>query len=161
MTRKFQGKEQVFAVLYFRHSDLKAQIPVADPEIKEKLQPVLAQSTLEKMLRELPGSGRPLPRTWDAREEIGWAAIKEGGPKDWSDLLGSYARAEGSGVSIAASDEEMVRSAQEMLAAELACAAAEDFETCLQRVEAAYDRAVSAAESLERAEHFAAVQPAP
>lgn len=160
VTRKFQGHEQTFAVLYFRHSDLKAQIPVADPAVEEKLQPVLAQSTLEKLLREIKTSGRPLPRTWDAREEIGWTAIKEGGPREWAELLGSYARAEGSGVSIAASDEEMVRSAQEMLGAELACAADKDFEHCLQQVERSYDQAVSAAQSLERAEHFAAVQPA-
>jgi RNA polymerase-interacting CarD/CdnL/TRCF family regulator len=158
--RKFQGRNQTFAVLHFIHSDLRAQIPVDDPAVAAKVEPVLSKASLTKLLRRLPEDGRVLPRTWDAREEIGWSAIKEGGPKEWAELLASYARADGAGVAIAASDEEMVRSAIEMFAAELACASAGSFADSLDQVEGAYDRAVEAASSLEQVEHFSAVQSA-
>jgi RNA polymerase-interacting CarD/CdnL/TRCF family regulator len=158
--RKFQGKEQTFAVLHFIHSELRAQIPIDDPAVASKVEPVLGKNALLKLLRELPDDGRVLPRTWDAREEIGWSAIKEGGPREWAELLASYARADGAGVAIAASDEEMVRSAIEMFAAELACASAGSFTDSLLRVEEAYDQAVEAATGLEQVEHFSAVKSA-
>lgn len=157
--RKFAGSSRVFAVIYFPHSDLEAQIPIGDPSVEERVEPLLAKSTLEKLLRSMPKSGFVLPRTWDAREEIGQEILSDGGPREWMELLASYARAEGAGVSIAASDEEVARSATDMLAAEFACISGESLEWGLEKVEKAYTKAVEVAqkEVKEPAEHFSAV----
>jgi RNA polymerase-interacting CarD/CdnL/TRCF family regulator len=159
--RPFAGEERTFAVLSFPHSDLNAQVPVGDEAVSKKIEALYSKSKLEKLLRTIPDAGDVLPRTWDAREEIGRIALQEGGPEDWVMLVASYALAEGSGVSVAASDEEMLRKAQELLAAELSCVAGKDFNWGLARIDAYYKKAMEkAAESRsEPAEHFAAVKP--
>lgn len=159
VVRPFSGEERIFAVLYFEHSRLEAQIPLGDPAIASKVESVLAASTLQKLLRGIRSGGERLQRTWDAREEEGDRAIREGGPKEWASLLASYAQAEGRGVPVAASDEELVRKATELLASELACASGKDYRSSLLKVEEAYATAVvGAADSgAEKAESFAGV----
>lgn len=142
VTRPFFGEERIFAVIYFEHSRLEAQIPLGDPAVAAKVDKVLAPSTLRKLLRSIRDGGEKLQRTWDAREEEGEKAIKEGGPREWAILLASYARAEGRGVDVAASDEELVRKATELLASELACSLQEDYSQGLLRVQEAYSQAV-------------------
>lgn len=161
VTRPFDGQERTFAILSFPHSDLNAQIPIGDQAVNKKIEPLYSKSKLEKLLRTIPTAGEVLPRTWDAREELGREALSEGGPEQWVTLVASYALAEGSGVSVAASDEEMLRKAQELLAAELSCVAGEDFDWGLKKLDAYYQKAMKkAAESRsEPAEHFAAVRP--
>ena len=162
VVRPFSGEERIFAVIYFEHSRLEAQVPLGDPAIASKIESVLAASTLQKLLRGIKDGGSKLQRTWDAREEEGDRAIREGGPKEWASLLASYAEAEGRGVSVAASDEELVRKATELLASELACASDKDYRSCLLKVEEAYATAVAgaAASGAERAESFAGVSEA-
>lgn len=159
VVRPFSGQDRIFAVIYFDHSSLEAQIPVGDPAIAEKIEPVLAASTLAKILRSLQSGGDRLHRTWDARQEAGESALREGGPRDWAGLLASYARAEGAGVPVAASDEELVRQAQEMFAAELACAKECPYEDALQTVAEAYARAIEkeALSGSERADNYSAI----
>lgn len=159
VVRPFGGEKRIFAVIYFDHSSLEAQVPIGDPAIASKISPVLAASTLQKILRSLQHDGEKLQRTWDARQEAGEKALREGGPRDWAGLLASYAKAEGAGVSVAASDEEVVRSAIEMLAAELACARQEPYQDALREVEDAYLHAVQkeALSGAGKAENFSAV----
>lgn len=145
VTRPFAGEDRIFAVLYFEHSALEAQIPLGDPMIASKVEAVLRPSTLRKILRSIQTGGEKLQRTWDAREEEGERATREGGPREWATLLASYAWAEGHGVAVAASDEELVRKAIDLLASEIACSFQESYEEALERVEGAYEEAVSSA----------------
>lgn len=159
VTRRFQNQDRLFAVVDFPHRDLTAQIPIGDPAVAAKVEPVMKKTAIQRLMRDLPERGRVLPRTWDAREEIGEAAIKGGGPEEWAELLASYARAEGAGVSVSTSDDDLVRQACDLLAAEMACAMNIAWEEALEKVEAAYDRAAKASgeRHSEPAEHFAAV----
>src|SRR5688500_9147809 len=70
--RPFRGKPTKFAVIFFPHRDMQAQIPADDPDVQAKLHPVMAPTTLKKMLKKIDtGGDQILPRTWDHREEMG------------------------------------------------------------------------------------------
>lgn len=157
--REFDGQPRRFAILYFPHRELKIHLPIGDDAVDHKLCPVLSESTIKKLLRSIKTAGEVLPRTWDQREEQGQHTLREGGPKDWATMLASYALAASLGVDVVASDQELVRSAQELLAAELALAGGRDFAEALADVEGAYEKAAtpSQVKGNHSADHYAAV----
>lgn len=158
VTRDFQGKKTRFAVIYFPHRDMTAQIPIGDPNVEDKIRPVVALKTLKKMLREMGDRAEVLPRAWDMRAQQGEAALKNGGPEEWVSLLGSYATAAGAGVDVAASDDDLVRQAEELIAAELCCASGEKYDWAIEQVSNAYKKITTAkSPTQQKAEHFAAV----
>lgn len=156
--RDFNGQKRTFAVIHAPHRDMTIQVPIGDPEVEERLHPVTDAAELRGMLKNMSRRARSLPRSWDVREEEGEAALLDPDPDQWVRLLGSYALAEGSGVVVAASDEDLVRKAEELIAAELACAADIEFSVAVEEVNAAYMRVVRRGQRRgRRAEHFAAV----
>lgn len=156
--REFKGEKRTFAVIFCPHRDLSIQVPIGDPDVDEKLHPVAGAAELRRMLKNMTRWAKALPRSWDVREEQGEAALLDPNPDQWVRLLGSYALAEGSGVVVASSDEDLVRKAEELIAAELACAADITFSVAIEEVNAAYNRVVRRGQKQGRqAEHFAAV----
>lgn len=156
--RDFNGQKRTFAVIHAPHREMTIQVPIGDPDVEAKLHPVTGASDLRKMLKNMTRWAKALPRSWDVREEQGEAALLDPNPDQWIRLLGSYALAEGSGVVVAASDEDLVRKAEELIAAELACAADIEFSSAVAEVNAAYMRVVKQGQKQgQRAEHFAAV----
>jgi RNA polymerase-interacting CarD/CdnL/TRCF family regulator len=120
--RTFQGELRTFAVIALPHREMTLQLPIGDPVVTRRLSRVLSKTECRRLVTSLKEPGRPLPRNWDQRAESGKAVLKTGGPADWAELLRGYASARKEGMAVAASDAEIVRSAIEMLAAEL-CAA--------------------------------------
>lgn len=157
VTRDFRGEQRLFAVIHFPHRSMKAQVPIGDPAITAKLSPVLSARAARRLIKDIAlTTGPALSRTWDQREEMGEHVLRNGEPADWTSLLAAYATAASHGVAVAASDAEIVRSATELLAAELAMACGEDFGMALASVEATYDKAAMPRKGA-KAEHFAAV----
>jgi len=155
--RDFQGTETTFAVIYFPHRDMTAQVPIGDAGVEDKLQEITPLGTLKKLLTGMRAHAQVLPRAWDMRAQQGEAALQNGGPEEWAGLLGSYAMAEGAGVEVAASDDDLVRQAEELLAAELCCASGKEYDWALEEVHAAYAKVAKKASNGQEAEHFAAV----
>ena len=85
--------------------------------------------------------GNKLPRTWDGRESYGVVCLREGSPAEWAELLRDYAEARKGGMSITASDADLVRAAIQLLAAEYCCAAEVEFEQAWSLVHGAYEKA--------------------
>jgi len=159
LTRDFQGQERIFAEIYFPHRDMKAQIPIGDPGVDQKLEPLMDKQQLQQMLSNMSEAAKVLSRAWDIRAQTGEAALKNGGPEEWIELLGSYALAEGSGVEIAASDDDLVRHAEELIASELCCSCNKEFSWAVEQVQKAYSKTVAeASKSKQQAGHFAAVE---
>jgi RNA polymerase-interacting CarD/CdnL/TRCF family regulator len=157
--RSFQGQDRQFAVIHFPHRDLTAQVPIGDPAVAHKLSAVSDPADIRQLLEELDERGKILPRTWDNREEIGQRALTDGGPEEWAELLGSYALAQRAGVQVASSDGELVRQAQELMAAELACALRQNYDRALKTVKKHYLAAQKGpAPSAETVTHFQAVE---
>lgn len=165
LTRKFQGEQAEFAVIFFPHRQMNAQVPIEDEAVKEKLSPLLSQRKLNTLLRQLkPGCelGKTLPRTWDAREEWGRERLVSGGPDDWLEILASYALAESSGVEILASDQDLIDSALELLASELCCLSGgqsqDDYDQSFEEIKDRYKSAAKLLEGVSEGEtHFASV----
>lgn len=155
--RDFRGQPRVMAVIYFPHRQMTAQVPVGDPTIMDRLSPTLSERQIRRYLRGIAKNGQILPRTWDQREEMGRHVINKGGPREWSELLASYALAASYGVEIASSDLEIVRQIQELFAAELALAADKEFDRALQLIEKAYDDSAELRNGEIVADHFTAV----
>lgn len=156
--REFNGEEREFAIIHCPHRDMTIQVPIGDPAVNEKLHPVSSLKEIRRMLKNMTRWAKSLPRSWDVREEQGEAALHDPDPKQWITMLGSYALAEGSGVTVASSDEDLIRKAEELIAAELACAADIDFDEAVAEVNEAYQRVIKSTQRKgHRADHFAAV----
>lgn len=141
VTREFRGEERVFAVIEFPHRDMQAQLPIGDEKIVAKLEKTLSERAIRKLLKSLVQLGKPLPRTWDQREEAGTEILRDGGPQEWAELLASYAHAASAGVPIVASDADIVEAAQELLSAELALGAGFEYPEAVLFVQQAFDSA--------------------
>jgi RNA polymerase-interacting CarD/CdnL/TRCF family regulator len=141
VTRNFQGRNTTFAVIDFPHRDMTAQIPLGDPGFASKLRPVASASSVKRLLMVLREQGNKLPRTWDGRESYGVVCLREGSPAEWAELLRDYAEARKGGMSITASDADLVRAAIQLLAAEYCCAAEVEFEQAWSLVHGAYEKA--------------------
>lgn len=138
--RKFQGQPRVFAVIRFPHRDMTVQLPVGDPVVARRLERVLPESDCWELLALLDKPGHELARTWDKREEQGTAILKKGGPREWALLLQSYASARRAGLSVASSDADIVRGAEELLAAELCASSALPYAEAFTEVHGRYQR---------------------
>ena len=157
--RKFQGSERIFAVVFFPHKNMDVHLLVGDKKTLDKISKVYSKTKLKAELRRLEDIAETLPRTWDIREQTGDQVIGSGDPSEWIKLLASYAYAEGAGVSVAASDADIVRSLKELVSAELACADHMEHDEASDYVDAAYNRVVKriGKRGLET-EHFAGVE---
>lgn len=142
LERKFQGQDRLFAVIYFPHKNMEVQLPVGDPAVQKKLSKVASKTKLKADLRDFGNLAETLPRTWDVREQHGDSVLNSGNPEEWITLLASYAYAEGAGVSVAASDADIVRDLKELISAELACADSLPFEEAEEYIEKSYNRFV-------------------
>jgi RNA polymerase-interacting CarD/CdnL/TRCF family regulator len=139
LVRDFEGHQRVFLVLRFPHrGDMTAQVPLGEPSMEARLRPVLGVKQMLELLKTLGSDGGPLARTYDERSSLGEAALKEGEPEDWAALLRSYATGRRSGLQMTDSDGHLVRSAQERLAAELACGEGYDYPDALVFVRECY-----------------------
>ncbi len=156
--RDFQGQARVFAVIDFPHKNMSVQLPIGDPVVKSKIEKVYSKTKILKNMNKLDSLADHLPRTWDVREQIGDSVLESNDPKEWFKLLASYAYAEGSGVSIAASDKDIVRGLKELIAAELACASKISYQESIKEVEDLYQKAVKKIQKRgKQASSFAAV----
>lgn len=141
--RKFQGKDRVFAVIFFPHKNMEVQLPIGDPVVNKKIFKVYSKTKLKAELRRFEEIAEALPRTWDVRAQIGDSVISSSDPGQWIQLLASYAYAEGAGVSVAASDADIVRTLKELLSAELCCSDPDlEYEESREYIDKAYSRVV-------------------
>lgn len=140
-TRDFRGRSTTFAVIDFPHRDMTAQVPLGDDSFADKLCPVDSAASVERALSLICEEGRSLARCWDEREKYGGARLRSGSPTKWAEVLRDYACACKRGVSITASDADLVREAIQLLAAEYCCAVGAPFEQAEALVQDAYREA--------------------
>lgn len=141
LTREFKGQPTTFAVIYFPHRDLSIQIPVSEDGVLDKLRPLTKPKEMKQLLESLSATGQRLSRTWDDREESGTRRLRAGAPPEWAAILRDYATAARSGLTVAASDADIVREAIDLLAAEVAAVEGGEFNEARERVRALYEAA--------------------
>jgi RNA polymerase-interacting CarD/CdnL/TRCF family regulator len=157
--RDFQGSSREFAVIFFPHKNMNAQLPIGDPKINKKIFKVSSKEEVNQWIDNLIDYAYKLPRTWDVREQEGLRALQSNEPEDWVRLLSAYAYADGLGVNVAASDGELVTGAEELIAAELCCSCGLEYPEAIKRVREAYKEAGEQAQKRSQVvENFAAVE---
>lgn len=139
VTRKFNGEEREFAVIYLPHKEMTVQVPIGDPVVSASVHEPTSKKDIEYMLKHMEVQSQVLPRTWDIREQEGEEVIGKGDPQDWVNLLGSYAVAHGAGIKVAASDKNIVEQLTELVAAEyLAAGCASDYDEAHKTITGRY-----------------------
>jgi RNA polymerase-interacting CarD/CdnL/TRCF family regulator len=139
IVRDFEGEKRVFLSLTFPHrGDMTIQVPLGDPSVEERLEPVWKAKRLRALLLTFADPGEGLARTYEERSAIGDRCMKEGGPEEWAALLRAYAGARRGGMLLTDSDGALLRSLQEQFAAELSCSAGDDFALISVQVRDAY-----------------------
>lgn len=151
VTRTFAGSERVFAIIEFPHRELSAQVPLGDPGVEKRMSPVMSKTKVRRLVKSLSEPGERVSRTWEDREVVGTRMLREGGPEEWAALLRAYATARSNGLALAASDVELIREAQDLLAAELACACGIDYERAREDVRVRYQASAGASKSAQAA----------
>lgn len=140
--RKFQGKLTTFAVIRFPHREMTAQLPLDDERVKLRLHKVVSATKARKLVRSLQEDSDSLPgRRAEERVEGAKDILSKGGPDEWAELLRAYAHSKRLNHAHLAADLELAREAQEMLAAELACATGQDYEKAIEKVKSNYRNA--------------------
>ena len=139
--RDFRGTSRRFAVIEFPHRDMTAQVPLGDPGVDSKVTRVGSADEVRAAIALIGDPGEKLQRTFEERDKTGSKRLRDGGPLEWASLLRDYAAAQSRGEQLAVSDVELIREAQEKLAAELACAAQEDYRQVLADLRVAYGKA--------------------
>lgn len=148
--REVAGVERAFAVIFMPHRDLSMHVPMDDPKLVIKIDPIASATELKALVPVIGTKGKSLLRTWDERERVGRKRLATGGPTEWAGILRDYATARRDGMPIAASDADIVRDAIELLAAELACASTWTFEKATLTIESAYESAHGGAKVMTR-----------
>jgi RNA polymerase-interacting CarD/CdnL/TRCF family regulator len=116
--RKFSGQDRQFAVIDFPHREMTVQLPIGDPIVAENISQLATVGELRDLLSKLD---QPfvLQRNWEQRREQGQQLLSSPDPEGLGQLLATYARAQGAGITISSADRSMIQEAQELLAAEL------------------------------------------
>lgn len=138
VVRPFQGKETTFASIAFAHVEMKAQIPIEDAAIQEKVRPVISAHKAKQLMKELQEPGTYLARTWDRREEMARTALGSTDVANWVQLLRDFATTEQQGISLAISDINVIDRATKMIAAEVACATNTEYRLRWREIQETY-----------------------
>jgi RNA polymerase-interacting CarD/CdnL/TRCF family regulator len=120
---------------------MTAQVLLGDPRTTQRLEHVLSAQEASRLLEIMTTPRMRLSRTWDQREEIGERLLNSGAPHEWVSLLAAYAEARGRGLAVSSSDQELVREACELIAAEISCAIGTRYAEAYEEVRTAYQQA--------------------
>lgn len=117
ITRDHLGVPTTFAVMFFPHGQMTAQVPLGNEHILARTRPIISAAEARRALKR-PSKVEVFSRAYEDREKICKRLLERSHPESWAAIVWAYVAFVEKGGVLAVSDREFVNNAIGQLSCE-------------------------------------------